>query len=277
MVIRVLHVGLGPIGAAVVRQVATRKGMQIVGAVDTDAANIGRDLGAACGIRRKLGVLVTDDIAKTIKASKPDIAVLCTSASLKDAWPQFERVLKLRVPIVATAAELVYPVPATRALARKIDALARRGRVAVLGTGLTPGFLMDALPIALTSVCARVDLIEVTRVEPAPMSPAQGGFGESVAMIADAMGWKLDAIEDGVGSVKGKIRIRLRYELDETATEPRTIIHVTGVPSITSTITGAHGDIATAAMAVNSIPKVLTAQPGLRTMKDMVLPGYFGG
>ena len=37
--IRVIHFGLGPIGAGVVRQVASRKGLKIVGAVDVDCAN----------------------------------------------------------------------------------------------------------------------------------------------------------------------------------------------------------------------------------------------
>ena len=44
MAIRVLFYGLGPIGAAVARQVASRKGFQIVGAVDIDHAKIGLDL-----------------------------------------------------------------------------------------------------------------------------------------------------------------------------------------------------------------------------------------
>jgi 4-hydroxy-tetrahydrodipicolinate reductase len=39
---------------------------------------------------------------------------------------------------------------------------------------------------------------------------------------------------------------------------------------------GVHGDIATASITVNSIPKVLQAAPGLRTMRDMSLPSYFG-
>jgi hypothetical protein len=38
-----------------------------------------------------------------------------------------------------------------------------------------------------------------------------------------------------------------------------------------------HGDIATSAIVVNSIPKVLQAQPGLRTMREMELPSFFGG
>jgi len=37
------------------------------------------------------------------------------------------------------------------------------------------------------------------------------------------------------------------------------------------------GDVATASITVNTIPKILTAPPGLRTMRDMVLPSYFGG
>jgi 4-hydroxy-tetrahydrodipicolinate reductase len=72
------------------------------------------------------------------------------------------------------------------------------------------------------------------------------------------------------------VRIRLRLEFDADA-EPHTSIRIAGTPPITATISGGYGDIATASMTVNSIPKVLTAQPGLRTMKDMVLPSYFGG
>ena len=52
-------------------------------------------------------------------------------------------------------------------MAKKIDAMARRAKVAVLSTGVNPGFVMDALPIALSAVCERVDRIEVQRVQDA--------------------------------------------------------------------------------------------------------------
>jgi 4-hydroxy-tetrahydrodipicolinate reductase len=162
-----MHVGLGPIGAGVVRQVAARKGLTIVGAVDIDPGKVGRDLGEVCGIGRALKVKVTDDIARTIKSVRPDVAVLCTSSSLKRVVPEFEAVLKLKVPIVSTTEELAYPVKSNRASAKKIDAMAKRARVAVVGTGVNPGFTMDALPIALTAVCARVDSIAVDRVQDA--------------------------------------------------------------------------------------------------------------
>lgn len=329
MRIKVLHIGLGPIGAGVVRQVASRKGLVIVGAVDIDPAKAGKDLGQVCGLDRRLGVTVTDDIKRAIKATKPDVAVLCTSSSLKKVIPEFEAVLKLKVPIVSTTEELAYPVKGNARAAKKIDALAKRARVAVLGTGVNPGFTMDALPIALTAVCERVTAIAVDRVQDAsirrlPFQQKIGagltreefagrvkagtvrhvGLAESIAMIADALGWKLDRvtdeiepkiaetavssqfltvdagrvcglIQDGVGYVKGQPLIKLHMEAYLGAPESYDAVRITGNPALSMKIAGGvHGDIATAAITVNSIPKVLSAQPGLRTMRDMALPSF---
>jgi 4-hydroxy-tetrahydrodipicolinate reductase len=324
-----MHVGLGPIGAGVVRQVAARKGLTIVGAVDIDPAKVGRDLGEVCGIGRRLKVKVTDDISRTIKAARPDVAVLCTSSSLKKVVPEFEAVLKLKVPIVSTTEELAYPVRSNRAVAKKIDAMAKRARVAVVGTGVNPGFTMDALPIALTAVCSRVDAIAVDRVQDARirrlpfqkkigagLTPDQFmqkveegsvrhvGLAESITMIADAMGWKLDRItdeiqpkiagarvtsqfltvesgfvcgliQDGVGYRKGQAVITLHMEAYLGAPESYDAVRITGDPALHMKIAGGvHGDIATASITVNSIPKVLQAAPGLRTMRDMALPSF---
>jgi len=330
--IKVLHIGLGPIGAGVVRQVAGRKGLTIVGAVDIDPAKIGRDLGDVAGTSRPLRVKVTEDIARTIKAVRPDVAVLCTSSSLKKVVAEFETVLKLKVPIVSTTEELAYPVKSNRAVAKRIDALARRARVAVLGTGVNPGFTMDALPIALTGVCEKVTAIAVDRVQDAsirrlPFQQKIGagltreqfldkvkagtvrhvGLAESIAMIADAMGWKLDRvtdeispkiadkkvssqfltvepgfvcgiIQDGIGYRKGEPIITLHMEAYLGAPESYDAVRITGNPPLAMKIAGGvHGDVATAAITVNSIPKILQAAPGLRTMRDMILPSYFGG
>jgi 4-hydroxy-tetrahydrodipicolinate reductase len=223
MSIRVLHVGLGPIGAAVVRQVSARKGLKIVGAVDIDAAKIGRDLGEVTGAGRKLNIKVMSDLRKTIKASKPDVAVLCTSSSLKTVVPEFAEVLKLKIPIVSTTEELAFPTSGNNRWARAIHKAALKGRAAVIGTGVNPGFTMDALPLALTAVCERVDSIEIDRVQDArirrlPFQQKIGagltkaqfqakvenssvrhvGLAESISMIAAGLGWKLDRITDEI-------------------------------------------------------------------------------
>jgi 4-hydroxy-tetrahydrodipicolinate reductase len=324
--------GLGPIGAAVARQVASRKGFQIVGAVDIDRMKIGLDLGEVIGLDKKLKIRVTNDAAGAIKAGKPDVAVLCTSSSLKACMPQIEAVLKKKVAIVSTTEELSYPVGKNRALAKKIDALAKKAKVAVLGTGVNPGFAMDALPITLTGICERVDSIRVDRVQDArsrrlPFQQKIGsglntqqfaakvkdgsvrhvGLAESVQMIADAMGWKLDKvtdeiqpkiavkgveseliavdpgyvcgiIQDGIGYSKGKPVITLHMEAYLGAPESFDAVTVEGNPRITQKISGGlHGDIATASITVNSIPKILRVSPGLRTMADMPIPSCFGG
>lgn len=223
MTIRVMHVGLGPIGAAVARQLVARPGFRIVGAVDIDPNKIGRDVGVAAELGRTVRVKVASDLRKTIKASKPDIAVLCTSSSLKSVMPEIEELLKQRVPIVSTTEELAYPAPKNRRLARRIDELARKAKVAVLGTGVNPGFAMDTLPIALSAVCEHIDRIEVWRVQDArtrrlPFQQKIGtgltreqfeqqvelgtvshvGFTESIRMIADAIGWRLTRLTDEI-------------------------------------------------------------------------------
>ncbi len=85
-----MHFGLGPIGAAIVKQVAERPGFKIVGAIDIDPAKVGRDLGDVVGLSKRLGVKVWDDAAKALKAAKPDVVVLCTSSSIKKVMPQID-------------------------------------------------------------------------------------------------------------------------------------------------------------------------------------------
>src|SRR5689334_14438834 len=107
--IRVLHFGLGPIGAAVAKQIASRPGFKIVGAVDVDPAKVGRDIGDVPGFSGRIGVRVSADAAKTLKAAKPDVVVHCTSSSIKKVLPELEIILKSKTPIVSTSEELSYP------------------------------------------------------------------------------------------------------------------------------------------------------------------------
>ena len=123
MRIRVLVVGLGPIGASVARQVVARKPFQLVGAVDIDPQKIGLDAGRVIGTARPLRVKITDRIGPTIKFAKPDVAILCTSSSLKSVIGQLEEVLKHRVPIVTTTEEAAYPSRSNRRVAARLDSL----------------------------------------------------------------------------------------------------------------------------------------------------------
>ena len=332
MAIRVLHVGLGPIGAAVAQQLVSRPGFKIVAAVDIDPNKIGRDVAEVAELERPVRVKVSGDLRKTIKASKPDVAVLCTSSSLKAVMPPLEELLKQRIPVVSTTEELAYPAGKNRALARKVDQLAKKAKVAVLATGVNPGFAMDALPLALTAICEQVNRIEVRRVQDArlrrlPFQQKIGtgltreqfakqvnagavrhvGFGESIQMIADAMGWKLTRMtenvhpwvaeeevhsellavdpgyvsgisQEAVGYIGDEAKVRLQLDAYLGAPESFDSVLIDGSPRIYSKVQGGiHGDVATAAITVNSIPRVIAAAPGLRTMRDMPLPSFYPG
>src|SRR4026208_2618724 len=336
--IKVMHFGLGPIGAAIVKQVAARPGFKIVGAIDIDPAKVGRDLGDVVSLPKRLGAKVSADAAKALKAAKPDVVILCTSSSIKTVLPQIEGILKAKVAIVSTTEELSYPGYTHIRLARQIHALAKNAKVAVLGPGVNPGLAMDARPpdvpppAAPTAVCERVARILVSRVQDArirrlPFQQKIGagltteqfqkkvddasvrhvGLAESVSMIADAMGWRLDKItdeiqpkmatatvaseflavdagyvcgivQDGVGYRNGKPVITLHMEAYLGAPESYDQVTIEGIPRVTSKVIGGlHADVAAASITVNSIPKVLRVSPGLRTMADMPIPSWFGG
>ena len=330
--IRVAHFGLGPIGAAVVKQVATRPGFKAVAAIDIDPAKVGRDLGDVVGLPRRLGVKVSADAARILKSSKPNVVVMCTGSSVAAVLPQIETILKSKTAIVTTTEELAYPGYTHIRQARQIHAWARKAKVAVLGTGVNPGFAMDALPIALTAVCERVDRVVVNRIQDArirrlPFQQKIGagltteqfmrkvddgsvrhvGLTESIAMIADALGWTLDRIsddiqpklaavtvaseflavdpgyvcgiiQDGAGYRKGDTVIRLHMEAYLGAPETYDAVEIDGSPRLSMKLAGGiHGDVATASIVVNSIPHVLRASPGLHTMRDLPLPSFFSG
>jgi hypothetical protein len=330
--IRVLHFGLGPIGASIVKQIAARRGFKIVGAIDIDASKVGRDLGDVVGLGKRLRVRVQDNAAKALKAARPDIVVHCTSSTIRKVLPQIETILKSKAAIISTTEELSYPGHTHIRQARQIHAWATKARVAVLGTGINPGFVMDALPIALTAVCERVDRVEVNRVQDARLrrlpfqqkigagltteqfqkkvrdgSVRHVGMTESIAMIADALGWRLDRISDevqaklatvtvaseslavdpgyvcgiiqeGVGYRKGRPAIRLHLEAYLGAPESYDSVDIEGSPNLSMKIAGGiQGDLATASIVVNSIPHVLAASPGLHTMRDMALPSFLAG
>ena len=241
--------------------------------------------------------------------------------------------MKAKTPIVSTTEELSYPGHSNRRLAKEIDAMAKKARVAVLGTGVNPGFAMDALPIMMTAVCERVDRVTVNRIQDArirrlPFQMKIGigaharrslqkkveegtvrhvGLTESVAMIADALGWKLDRItddispkiarqtvaseflavdpgyvcgiiQDGVGYRKGEALIGSTWRRTLVRPETYDQVDIEGSPKLSVKFAGGiHGDVATASITVNSIPKVLDAAPGLHTMRDLPLPSFFPG
>jgi len=327
--VKVVFYGVGAVGSLIAKALLEKKGAKIVGAIDVAKDKVGKDLGEVLGLNKKMNVTVSSDVDATLSKTKPDIAIHATSSYLKDTYPQIASIVKHGVNVISTCEELSYPYHSEPKIAKELDTLAKKHDVTILGTGINPGFLMDTLVITLTAVCQRIEKIEATRVMNAatrrlPFQKKIGaglpveefrrkietgqitghvGLEQSIAMIADALAWKLDeiraepvepviakepvkseaiAVEVGKvaglrqrakGFMKAKEVIVLDFQAYIGAKEEYDAITITGVPTVKQKIQPCvHGDIGTAAIVINTIPKVLNAPAGLLTMKDLPVP-----
>lgn len=224
--IRVVLFGLGPIGAGIARVAATRSDMQIVGAIDVDPKKVGADAGEVIGLDHQLGVTVSADASATLRLTNPDVVIHATGSHLVDVAPQIRQIVRAGASVVSTCEELSFPFEAAAEVAGELDRLAQANGVAIVGTGINPGFAMDTLPLGLTAVSQQVESIHVVRVQDAarrrlPLQRKVGaglstaefdervragavrhvGLPESVYAIAHGIGWKVDRLEDEIEPV----------------------------------------------------------------------------
>jgi hypothetical protein len=191
--IRVIQYGLGPIGSAVARHLVERPGLELVGGVDIDPDKVGRDVGEVIGLEQPLGMAVAETLAVALERTGADVVVHTTSSYFDLFKDQIIEILEAGLDVVSTAEELSFPWLAHAEEAAEVDAVARRAGKTVLGTGVNPGFIMDALPLFLTAICQRVDHLAVTRIINA--STRRGPFQTKIGsgMTVEAFNAKMDA------------------------------------------------------------------------------------
>ena len=324
--LRVIVCGLGPIGQGIARLALAAEGLRIVGALDISPTHAGKDLGTVLGLPKKLRLKVEADAARLLRKTKADVAILCTGSSVKAVKPQVLSLVQKGLHVVTTCEEMAFPAPAHQAMLKDVDRLARAKKVAVLGTGVNPGYAMDALVLMLTAPCVSVNRVSATRVVNAasrrlPLQRKVGaglnlaqfrrastegavrhvGLVESAHMIAAGLGWKLDKVEETIepaiaprdldtdylrvpagavagikqtarGYRNGDLAVSLDLQIYVGAESPRDHILVDGEPRVDVTVAGGlAGDIATGAIVINAIPKLMAAPAGLVTMKDLPL------
>jgi hypothetical protein len=327
--IRVIQYGIGPIGASIVKLLRQKESVDIVGAIDSDPAKIGRDLGEVAGAHdAPWGVRVSGD-AKGVLDQSADVVMHTTSSSLPKVIDQLLNCLDVGSCVVSTCEELSYPYRTYPELSEKLDKAAKDAGVALVGTGVNPGFVMDKLVVTLAAVSQRIEHAKAVRIVDAskrrlPLQKKIGagmsveefrakvkegtikhvGLPESVAMVADSLGLKVDQITETIepkvatehvqteflsveagqaagvhqiarGFSEGKELVYMELQMYVGAKDPSDTVELTGHPNISLVIPGgSHGDIATASVAVNSIPAILEAPSGLRTSRDLPI-GFF--
>lgn len=220
----VVQIGLGPIGLGVAQIVLGRGGINLIGAVDLDPAKIGHDVGALAG-GEECGVAVSGDLDKILNHDT-DVAIVTTSSRLVDVADTLRHCIDAGRHVVSTCEELAYPWRTAPDLAARIDAQAQSAGVAILGTGVNPGFLMDILPALLSGVCSEVRGIRVERFQDAGTRRqsfqaklgvglnldefhrrqqagqiGHVGFAESIHLIADSLGLGVVRVTESIEPV----------------------------------------------------------------------------
>jgi 4-hydroxy-tetrahydrodipicolinate reductase len=215
--IRAVLIGAGPLGINIYKQALKRSDIRITHVVDIEPSLSGKDMGNHIG-QDPNGIQITEKLPEDHQAQ---VAILATVSDLPRIGPQLLMLIEAGLPVVTTCEEMFFPWDNSKEWSETIDRAAKDKNVAVLGTGVNPGFLMDALPSMLTGVCASVDKVEVRRYQDAqfrriPFQKKIGaglsyeefekrriegslrhvGLAESMHFIAHQLGWKLDRTED---------------------------------------------------------------------------------
>jgi hypothetical protein len=329
--IRVIQFGLGPIGQACVKVLLQKPGLELVGGIDIDPQKAGKDIGEVCGLSKSLGMVVRGDAGAALADWRPQVVVHTTFSFLDRIEDQLATVIRAGAHVVSSSEELFYPYQRNPGFGQRIDTLAKQHGVAIIGTGVNPGFAMDILPLCLSGVCTEVKKIIATRVVDTsqrrlPLQKktgaglsrqefeerlAAGRFGhiglrESALAVMDTLGWPVDEIEESIRPViaetkmttefltvepqqvaglrqimrvksAGQERLVFDLEISVGAQEPHDSVQIIGDPPFSMRIDGGiFGRTATIGALVNTIPKIIHAPPGLRTMMELPVPYAFG-
>jgi len=326
--------GFGAMGSGMAKMLLKKKGVEIVAVVDRNATRVGRDIYEYLGVERgdRKPVIISNDFDATITEKCCDVIMTATDSYTKEAFPRIKACLEKKINVISTAEEMAYPQAQNPELAAELDRIAKENGVTVLGTGINPGLMMDLLVVCMTGCMEDVEHIQAKRVNSlSPFGPVvmheQGvgskladfdtnvkngtlaghvGFAESIQMIADAIGWKVDKFEQqmspivtevdrkspygfaaagdvagvtmtGQGFVDGEVKIDMihpqQIEPEMGGTSTGDYITIKGSPAINMSNTPeVEGGIGTYAMCVNMIPHVINAAPGLVTMIDLPVP-----
>ncbi|KGG81494.1 dihydrodipicolinate reductase [Caloranaerobacter azorensis H53214] len=332
--VKVIIWGFGAMGSGMAKMLLKKKGVEIVGICDRNETRVNKSMYEVLGIERgdRPEVIIRENIEDVITEKCADVVLLATDSFTKNAFDKIKFCLEKKINVISTAEEMAYPMAQSPELSKEMDRIAKENGVTVLGTGINPGFIMDLLVIALTGACEEVHHIKASRINDlSPFGPAvmteQGvgttveefnkgvengtlaghvGFPESINMIADAVGWEVNKIEQtkepivsnvyrktkyaevqpgnvagcrqmGYGYVGNELKIEMEHPQqilpEKEGVETGDYIWIKGIPDIDMQIKPEiPGGIGTIAMCVNMIPHVINADPGLKTMLDLPVP-----
>lgn len=223
----VVQFGIGPIGQSCLKTILSKSDhINLVGVIDIDPDKVGKDVADIMDLDTPTGVVVSADAEAVLSGTNPDVVVHTTSSFLGRMYDQLILCARHGASVVSSTEELSWPYDRHPEIAEELDRVAKENGVTILGTGVNPGYAMDALALMATGVCNEVRSIKINREVDAGLrrlplqqkvgagiteqefaeKKATGMFGhiglvESVHMVAAGLGWNIDRIEEHLDPV----------------------------------------------------------------------------
>jgi 2,4-diaminopentanoate dehydrogenase len=212
--LRVVQWATGNIGARSLRHVIEHPGLELAGVYVTSPAKAGRDAGELCGLP-PTGVTATSDIAEILALGADCVLYMPADCDLDQVCD----ILATGTNIVTTRGEFLHPASMQPADRERVERACAGSGASIHGTGSSPGFISEALPLVLASIQRRLDALTIneyadvsTRDSPDMLFNLMGfghaveefpperfaygayAFGPSLRLIADAVGLPLDSV-----------------------------------------------------------------------------------
>jgi 4-hydroxy-tetrahydrodipicolinate reductase len=213
--LRVVQWATGNIGTRALRAVVEHPALALVGLYVHSDGKAGRDAGELCGLPAT-GVTATRDIEDVVALGADCVLYMPLVPDLDEVC----RLLESGADVVTTAGLFHHPAGMDPAVRERVEAACEKGRSSVHSTGSSPGFISEAVPLALMSIQTRLDSLTIneyanmsSRNSPAMLFDVMGfgrresefdprraahlgaSFGPSLRQLADALSAPLDAVE----------------------------------------------------------------------------------
>ncbi len=159
----VVVMGLGFIGQEIARAALMSDEVEVIGAVDRGPSHHGKTLTEVLGV--PAGTFkIQSSLAAAVGRRRGVVLLHATGSRLPQVKDQLLEAMSHGMHVVSTCEELAFPWFNHAALAEQLDRTAQRSGVAVLGTGINPGFVLDRLVATAAQVCGPVRHVKVARV-----------------------------------------------------------------------------------------------------------------
>ena len=244
---RVVQWATGNVGSRALRRTIEHPDLELVGVLVHNPAKVGKDAGELAGVA-PIGVAAIASLDEVI-ALKPDCVLYMPH--LLD-WNEVCRLLESGANIITTRTELQNPRTMDPAVRARVEAACAKGGTSIHGTGSSPGFISEALPIVLASIQRRLDCLTIfefadntTRNSPEMLFEQMGfgakpeaglnqgilhhmkeAFGGTLSLTAEALGLPLDEIQvsGGLGVARQDVHIAAGLVPKGTVAATRTIV-----------------------------------------------------